>query len=226
MRHCLFLLFLGLTTTLSAQLNSKVGYTLGFYDNPAYAALIERYNAERPWLEPLPDRGLVNGITIGLRYRYELVGLELSWRNQFTNHRTSGTNPAAGTVFDRRIASRINTFSFGAEFYAGPVSAGVSIDHSSLGMRTEVTDIEDAFDVVDGENSWGHTIYLSLEPEVTNGKLSLAVRPYWQAFWQDFSFRGLGNELEPDRATNAPDKDYRESFGHFGLMLIFYNGEK
>lgn len=226
MRTLLCGLWLAWSITSSAQLNSKVGYTLGVYGNPAYAELIERYNAERPWLEPLPDRDLVSGITIGLRYRHEAVGFELSWRNQFTNNRSTGTDPATGSAFERRLATRLNSFSFGSEIYAGPIALGASIDRSSFGVRTEVTGTDGPFDVVDGEHAWGHTLYLSLEPQVGDGRLSLAIRPYWQAFWDDFGFGGLGDELEPDRAATAPAGTYRESFGHWGVMLIFYNGEK
>ena len=211
---------------LAAQLNTKVGYTLGFYDNPAYAALVERYNAARPWLEPLPDRDAVSGLTIGLRYRREPFGVEVSWRNQFTNNRRQGTDPTTDTGFERRIATRLNTYSAGLEVYGGVFTVGGSLDYNTFGVRTEVTGVDGTFDVVEGEGSFGHTLYVSVEPEVGDGRLRVALRPYWQAVWNDFDFGALGRELEPDRAATAPGTDYREAFNNFGLMIIFYNGQE
>ena len=213
-------------TTAFAQLNTRIGYTLGAYDLDRYNAIIDRYNASIPWLDELPRVRTVSGITAGLRYRWEPVGLELSWRNQFTNRRVENVDPATNQNFRRRLANRINTYSAGIELNAGPVAVGGAIDYHTVGIRTETTGRDEVVELIDRQNSWGHTLHLSWEPELGNERLSIALRPYWQVFWEDINILGVGTEFEPDRAATVPSSDYRADFGHFGLMVIFYNGEK
>ena len=225
MLRFLFVLPLLLSALLAtAQLNTRIGYSLGIYDTPRYDALIERYNADFPFLDGLDGRRAVNGLTVGLRYRTGPTSIEGSWRNQFTSSRSLGDLPTGGE-FERRVKTRFNTYSVGLGVHAGQFNLGGSIDYSTFNVRTRFTGNDNPLDLLDGEGSWGHTLFVSWEPEVGSGVLSFAIRPYWQAVWSELDFGPLGEALEPDRFANTPPDRYRDDFGHFGLLLIFYNGQ-
>lgn len=224
MRRLLFLLVsTGVAYAATAQLNSRIGYTLGLYDTPAYDALVERYNTDFPFLDGLDGRNVVNGLTVGLRYRLGPTSVEGSWRNQFTSSRSLGDLPAGGE-FERRVKTRFNTYSAGLAAHLGSFALGGSIDYSTFNVRTRLTGNDNPLDLLDGERSWGHTLFVSWEPGLSGEVLSLAIRPYWQAVWSELDFAPLGAELEPDRFADMPPSTYRDDFGHFGVLFIFYNG--
>jgi hypothetical protein len=215
-----FMILMG-AMPLSAQLNLKIGYSLSLFNPQQTNAVLQRFNAENPWLErSLNDLNWMSGFTVGFRNRWEVVALEVAWHTKFTKEKAEGTDPT-NTKFNRTNLYRLNAYSVGLEIFpGGNFSFGGTIDATDMIFNIEGTGFAEREKVVDGFSLGSH-FFVSYE--IPAGEyMAVAFRPYIQMPWATFNVQGLERAYFPD--STAPEEDFEEDMVNFGIMFIFYNG--
>lgn len=221
---CISLLLLFFCLSAKAQLNLKIGYSLGL-SNPAKTnEILKQFNADNPWLDnKFKDLNLMSGIMIGFRNKWDFAALELSWTSKFNRERAEGDDPMTGDGFTRTFFYRLNTISAGLEFYlTDNFSIGGSVDATDLNYKVEGTGFPDTEKVVDQFNMGSH-FFLSYEVNAGD-YMSVAFRPYIQMPWETFNITGFERANYPD--STVPESEFEESLMNFGIMFIFYNGQQ
>lgn len=215
--------FICFTFFAHAQLNMKVGLSLGVVDDAFENEIIERYNLENDWLtQELDQLRFMPGIDLGFRYRFDGVAFDLSWKNKFQNLDGEGVDPATNAEFVRDLFYTINSYSAGLDFYIKNFVFGGSIDRMTYAVKSKNTGDSDRRITV-RDFTWGSHFFIGYEIE-TSSKLSLSLRPFVQMTWQDVNLFGVEEELFPE--TGADVADFNTNFRQFGIMLLFYNGRK
>lgn len=220
---CLFLqlVFCSLPQGLSAQLNIKVGYGLGYSPAKISNQITTDHDARMPWLEEsLGEMHLLNDMQFGLRYRVGQVGIEASFVNKFKTYRSNGIDPATEQSFFRDLFFRYSSISLGFENYLGKFGYGASLDANWARFRMEVTGREDRF-IVTNPFAWGSHFHLSYNID-SGDLLTISIKPYLQIPWTKFDLYELEQELNP---VAAEPGGFKEDFLNFGIMLVFYNGQ-
>lgn len=221
----LFILFIFLFgSNLSyGQLNVKSGLTVGYINPTNTNTVLEKFNREHAYLnKKFRSLNLIYGLTLGLRYRWEFVDLELSYHIKMRKVRAKGKYEDSTKNFSREVLLGINSISLGLGFHYEGFGFGGSMDLSKLIIsgRNDSSKRKDKYPLVN-EPFMGNHFYLSYELN-GNNTLSLSIRPYIQIPWEKFNINPLHAPLEQNVApTNTPD-----DFTNYGLMIIFYNGEK
>ncbi len=213
--------FLCTTFALNAQINLGVGYSLG-YTNPVEDQMIfEKFNEDRPWLEDgLEPMNALQGFHMGLRYKFDFVALELTWRNRFRIKRANGIDPSTNADFQRRMVHRYYSYSIGIENFINNFSYGASIDLEDFAIRTEVTGIDKDFTIV---RHYGLGSHFFVSYNLNAGEaLSFAIRPYVHIPWQTYNIAKVAEEVNGDVSNSELNANYM----NIGIMFIFYNGRK
>jgi hypothetical protein len=226
MRSILFLagcwlFIMGAALPLQGQMNLKIGYSIGLMDPVSTNKVMRDYNETRDFDNTMDDLNLLSGVTIGIRNRWDLVGLEFSWSSKINRRQADG-------VFDDKnffqaLFFRYGAFSAGLEFHGGNFAIGGSIDATDFIIRTEVTGEKDAFEVVNNQFTMANTFYVHYEIKA-NDVMGIAFRPYIQIPWSTLNVYDLHTELLP--TVPALEEDFNENMLNFGLIFIFYNGQQ
>ena len=207
----------------TAQMNIKIGYSLGYSNPKILNDITTRYNADRPWLEKsFKELHTTNGLVAGVRYRLADIGLEFTWHNKFKVFRSEGLDPATEKKYFQDIYFRYSSFSLGFENYLfEKFGWGASIDYSNVRFRTESTDIQSRFTISQQKGLSSH-FYLSINTR-SNDLLTLSIKPYVQIPWSKLNIFDLEKSLHP--SSTATEDQFKEDFINFGIMLVFYNGQ-
>jgi len=207
---------------VTAQVNIKVGYHAGYMNPKVNSLILNQYSYKRNWLDvPLEPFNSIQGVQLGLRYKLEFVGFELTWYNRYKTLRSEGDTPA-NVPFDRNLYYRTVTYSFAMENYIGKFGFGGSFDVDNLRIRTLKSGRGDRFSLSqDFAYSSHFCIFYNFE---ANDFLTVSIKPYCQYHWTTFNMLPLLEELEPDFNNSFDEKIFGDNFTNFGIMLIFYNG--
>lgn len=190
-----------------------------FSDLSGTQEVINAYNANNSWLsDQFGAFKYLHGFHTGLRFQKKPLAWELNYSKRFNNKRAIGNDPDFGVEATRKINYDVELVSFVQEFQFGDFGVGASIDYNWLDIRTEVIDLENARTVVKDE-AWSSQFYLVFHTP-KSGFVSLSIQPYVQVSWTNFDVTELGNALNVNVGKNNED-----NFSHFGIKLIFYNGE-
>jgi hypothetical protein len=213
----IFFFFLFVSNGIFAQLNYKVGYTGGYTDPTINNSLLQAFNAERPWLDKsFKDMHYLSGLVLGVRYRFDIVAIDVSWYGRYFRTRVEGTDPTLSSTYERRLHYNFNAFAFGIENFIGQFSWGASIDVNKVDIRTQKTGRDDRYSVV---NQWDYGSHFFIAYNLQSTQLQFSIRPYLHIPWSTVDLTPLAEELEV--STNGP---LDEKFMNFGIMLIFFNG--
>lgn len=222
MRFSLFtLLGILLSTSLSAQLNLKVGYHYAATDPTVNNKIIDQINSNNSSLEDYNEMESIrsfNGINFGTRYRAGYVGLNLDWTPKFQAVEFDGTNPTTNTNEFRKLYYRHNTYSVGLEFFIKKFSLGASYDWNRLRIQSENTDRTDRH-IIFKSNSTSSHFFVGLNI-YGNEFLTIALQPYIQIPWSNFNLTNLENDLNTGVNLNS----YEDEFMTYGLRIVLQNG--
>ncbi len=215
------LLFSSASFFCQAQFNIGVAYSLGYSNPEIDRSIIQDFNSSKPWLEnKIEPIRFMQGMHLSLRYRWNFVALDFTWRNRFRAKRAEGIDPSTSASFTRRYNHRFNSYSVGLETFIGGFSYGGSIDIDNFAIRTEVTGIDGRYDIT---NQWGLGSHFFIGYNLDAGpNLTFAIRPYIQMPWVTYDLSGVAEDLNGD----VSQRNWEENYLNFGLMFVFYNGEK
>lgn len=217
----LLLILLFVAPSLPAQLNLGIGYSLGYINPKADRAIFEQFNEDRPWLEDeLEPINALQGFHVGLRYKFDFIALEFTWRNRFRTKRGNGIDPATSLEFRRDVTHRYTGYSIGVENFIKDFSYGASIEVENFAMRTEVTGVEEDFTII-SHYGLGSQFFVSYRVDAGNA-LSFSIRPYIHIPWQSYDIAKVAEEINGTNTSGKLDTNYM----NIGVMFIFYNGRQ
>ena len=221
------LLLLGLffSFPVFSQFNLSAGYVYGQTDPEVTNEIITSLNQSISWLPEDEYMKTVNGLHgyhIGMRYRYEVIGITAGMTSKYalTEYRAENLSM---TEFYREWYYRMNTLSAGLEFFAGRVSFGGTFDYNYLRVRSEDNygTRSDRYTFLQSEALSSH-FFLGFNLD-GNDLLSIAVQPYVQIPWTNFDLTPFNDQIK-DLEFPGERLEEGDGFLNYGIRLIFQNG--
>lgn len=207
------------STGLYSQLNFKVGYSFGYASMGDANAIHDAYNASKfETVEIMKDIKWMHGIEVGVRQKWESVGLELSYQN-LGRDRTALGLEADDTPFEKTLFYSTRSYTFAIENYFGAFGYGASLGRSKLKVSTDIAGINGTKRKLTDDANFSSQFYLLLSAPGTK-TVSLTVKPYVSINWGGFNLTKVQEELAVD--TGLDLSDIHPTF--FGVSLLFYNG--
>lgn len=206
------------------QLNFKVGYSFG-YTQMTDANIVHRaYNDSKNYpgkpgiVEIMKDLHWMHGIEVGVRQKWESVGVELSYQNLGRDRSAIGLE-LDETAFEKTLFYSTRTYSLALENYFGPFGYGVSMGRTKMKVATDIEGINSTKRLLMSDSNLSSQFYLLLAAPGTK-TVSLTIKPYVSINWGGFNLSDLETELNVD--TTLDLSSIRPTF--FGVSLLFYNG--
>lgn len=226
------LIFL-MAISLSAigQLNIKVGYTGGFTKAPALNAIVDKFNTD--FISNNPEGKLddaldqirsLHGLEVGLRYRMNSVGFELSWHNMSDKSDVFGTLNNKSSFQDKWFTS-LTEYALGVENYFGNFGYGASIGIRTARIKTDITGAPRKKRQVTSESGLASKFYLIFQ--YPGDKVGIAFKPYVQVPIRDLDVSSFDQELNVQlNNTYQAVQPQSERFFMYGISIVLYNGRQ
>ncbi len=211
---------------LTAQLNIKVGYSLGYALAPTNDQIISTYNVNNT-NDPLFDDyiemdrlGLMNGITLGFRYTTDVGAIELGWEQLGKTRSSTGFSvplpPQQPTAYPYEVSYSANMFMLTYENRFGIYGVGSTIGYNYLTIKAPARNADENATIEKGNQLFAR-FHVSLN--ITgNTAVAIALKPFFQLPLSSISLQKFADHLSVE-STNID-----ESFRYIGLSLVFYNG--
>jgi hypothetical protein len=218
------LLFVSFLSPLFAQINSIAGYNYT-RNNPAILnQIIDNYNARNPTLaQPMSHLSSLNGMNLGVRYRFPYAALELMWHTRIARAKDQVVN-ADRTSYQNIINFRNQVFSFGGDVHYGGFGIGGTFDVNRTQIRKERS-TDTTKEILMTDNSLTNHVYLIFDIKVTDG-MSISVRPFVQIPSKSVNLYAVEKKFNPDIAATTNPNKYNQRFVNYGISLSFVNGSK
>lgn len=213
-----FIFFLVSIGNINAQLNIKIGYSIGYVQADSTNKLIQDFNNGHQYDKPLEEFKILHGVLVGLRYRINDVAIHLDWNNKFNLLKGSGTD-ASGISGFQKVFFKNASYGLGLEFFGTEkFSFGGTIDFDVLTYRLQNDGLPDKATILNDYGLGSH-FYVSINIEGSD-ILTLNLQPYVQIPWTSYDIHAL------DNAINDKDSNQRlaEKYLNFGVRIIFSNG--
>lgn len=224
------LLFLFTPYVLLAQLNIKVGYTGGFTKAPVLNKVIDDFNEKfvskhnGKLSDALDEVRSLHGLEVGLRYRLNKVGMELTWHNMSDKSDVFGTLNG-GINFQDKWFTSLTEYSFGLENYIGNFGYGASVGYRAVSIKTDIVGAPRKKQSVTSEEGLASKFYLLFQ--YPGDKVGIAFKPYVQFPLKNIDINSFDQELNLQL-----DESYisvsplQERFFMYGISIVLYNGKQ
>ncbi len=202
----------------TAQLNMKAGFTTMYIQASDFNGVIQEFNiAEAEQLQnPIPDLHFLNGIQVGLRYKFDVIMVDFTWENTLRKRDGFGET-ADGALFEREYFFNFNTLSLSLETRLTPnfhFSAGVG--RRTFRIRREIGNSDKKINI-----SKSDQYYLQVKPIFVispYARTPLALSPFVIYPLSEIGLGGFREDLD------LPSANSNERFVSFGLSLVYYYG--
>ncbi|MFK8102702.1 MAG: hypothetical protein AB8G15_09260 [Saprospiraceae bacterium] len=212
-----FVFFLD-STSLFAQLNFKVGYEMSYQDIEVTNQILQTYNEQKPWLDnSFDDIHFFQSLILGLRYRWEFVGLDLTWQKGFNRKKAEGISPFDDANFKQVIGFSFDRYSVGYENYYQNLGIGASLDYNRYTAKSTINN--DSKNRLFKDQNFSSIFHISYTFS-NNSAIKFMLKPYVQIPWTKIKLDDLAEGLNQERSQ----EDLTENTTSYGLMLIFYQG--
>ena len=232
MRKSLIIFFVLLSYMVGfGQLNIKVGYSNGFLDAPVLNKMVTDFNEgfvkkigggsiddQLDWFKS------IHGLEVGLRYRINKVGFELSWNSMSDKSDVFGTLQNKSAFQDKWFLS-LTEYSAGIENYFGHFGYGASIGYRTARMKTDITGAPRKKKSILEESGFASKFYLIFQ--FGGDRVGIAFKPYIQTPFKHLDVSSFDQELNVqfDDAYRAV-KPQEERFFMYGISIVLYNGRQ
>lgn len=213
-----------IATAAIGQLNFKVGYSFGYTQMTDANILHRAYNDSKDYpgkpgiVEIMKDLHWMHGIEVGVRQKWESVGVEISYQNLGRDRSALGLE-LDETAFEKTLFYSTRTYSLALENYFGPVGYGASIGRTKMKVSTDIDGINNTKRPLVSDGNLSSQFYLLLAAQGTK-TVSLTIKPYVSINWGGFNLSKLEPELNVE--TTLDLTDVQPTF--FGVSVLFYNG--
>jgi hypothetical protein len=201
-----------------AQFNVKIGFNSAYSKFKVNNEILKDYNTENSFLEQgFKELHIMHGVVLGLRYRWDNLGLDISWENMSRNRDAFGEDLSGGP-FMNELFYTMNSLSAGLENYFGSFGYGAALENRQFRVKTKISGLDKKKTIL-SQTEYSARFYLLLQIQQSN-KVSLVFRPYVQYPFKAYNFDPLEENL---LETSSPE-DNMDKPWVFGLSIIFYNG--
>jgi len=214
-------LIVGLGQSLYGQFNIAVGYTMGYTPATQINNLVFNFNDSfrngTYFGDEMPELHFLNGITIGARWKYERVSIELAWeRMNRTREALGETN--MDQLFQKTVFYNINGYTAGLESNFGNFGLGLAVGLRDFKIKEEIASTNKRRTFLDDTQYY---LKPSISVNLAGGeKMGLTIRPYLHIPFSSIQLNSLSEELELGPTSNT------EAFWMGGVSFIFYNGNQ
>ena len=231
-RRIIFLFFFTLIylNVLVSQLNIKVGYTGGFTSAHDLNNIVRKFNEDFIGKyggrldDALNEIRSMHGLEIGLRYRINRVGFELSWHNMSDKSDVFGQLNDKTSFQDKWFVS-LTEYSLGVENYFGKVGYGASIGHRTARAKTDIFGAPRKKKSVTSESGYASKFYLLFQ--FPGEKVGIAFKPYVKVPLSNLDMSSFDQELNVQLDKNyVAAKPLDERFFLYGISIVLYNGRQ
>jgi hypothetical protein len=221
----IILLFILNASFLAAQINAFVGYVYAHNKNDkTFNDIIGRYNMLHPnILQPMLELKSLNGVDLGIRYRFAAVGLEFNWINKFSQM-SDRTRASDNTEYKNTLYYKSQTFCLGTEFFHEWFGIGGSIDWNTLVVKKEKSS-DRIKETWLNQGGLSNHIFLNFEFNL-NDAMAVSIRPFVQLPLYKNDFYGIEAKLNPDIASSFDQDSYKQKNTNWGIKFLFVNGTK
>lgn len=215
----------------AGQVNLKVGYAGGFTKAPVLNAVVSKFNTDFVSNNPsgrlddaLNDFRSLHGLEIGVRYRINRVGFEVSWNSMSDKSDIFGTMADKSTFQDKWFLS-LTEFSTGIENYFGHFGYGASLGYRTARLKTDIPGAPRKKRSVTHESGLASKFYLIFQ--FPGDKVGIAFKPYVQVPLKNLDISSFDQELnvQIDNSYMAV-KPQEERFFLYGISIVLYNGRQ
>lgn len=216
-KYNLVLFLLCFTSVIYGQYNLKVGYNLGYNTSSDHNKIIQAYNAANPFFEDeLGELRFMNGITIGARYTFGNVALEIAFDNLSSSKSASGYDPVNDVVVEQDLKYRMREFSVNLQNRFEWFGYGAGIGRRNFQLKSDIP--SENFEVTN-VNISDYTYQLFLLFDLPSSKnLTFTLKPYVIIPFNSTEIGVLNDVLNVNTGITE------DTFKTFGLSFIFYNG--
>lgn len=220
LKYILCLLAIGLTFKMNAQANIKVGYVFGYSNLEQTTSIFDRFNANNPQAEkPLSPVKAFNGIELGLRYKLQNFGFELTVSSISGSTEALNVFQSNGTLGKDEWSTSLLNFSLGIENYFGAFGYGATIGTQKLKYKTNFETGDDKKTVYN-ESVLNSKFYLIFE--WPSNLISFSIRPYVSTTWSPYNIQNVEWTIDPQ--STIPKNEFDQDLIVYGISLLFYNG--
>lgn len=226
---CFIIIFLNANSF--GQLNIKVGYSNGITNAPVLNKVVTDFNdgfVKKFSGGSLDDKldifKSMHGLEIGLRYRMNKVGFELSWNSMSDKSDVFGKLQNMSNFQDKWYLS-MTEYSAAIENYFGHFGYGASMGYRTVRMKTDITGAPRKKKSVLEDSGFANKFYLIFQ--FGGDKVGIAFKPYVQVPLRNLDISNFDQELnyQFDDAYIAirPQED---RFFMYGISIVLYNGRQ
>ena len=209
-----------LADDLTAQLNLKVGYAVGYTDLDQTQTIFDRFNANNPQAEQeLSAVDFYHGIDLGLRYKIGDFGIEVGLNSNSGSSEAINVFQSDGSLGNDDWKISIANYYVALENYLGVFGYGASFGTQRLTYRTNFESTQGKKKIYE-ESVLSSKFYLILE--VPSKLVSFSIRPYVSTTWKPYNIQDI--ELLFDPQSTRPASEFDQDVIMFGLSFVFYNG--
>ena len=213
----LVLLFL-YTHDLHAQLNLKIGYGFSYQNLEETNKIIQKYNEQNTWLtDKFKNIHYFQSLDVGLRYRWEFVGLELNWQKGFNRKKAKGFNPLTSANYTQTLSFTIDRYAVGYENYYRNFGIGASLDFNIYTIKAKINKEEKQ--KINSDQNFSSQFHISYT-FANNSAIKFMIKPYVQISWSQIDLTSFAQKLNQESELSP----LMENPMSYGLMLIFYQG--
>lgn len=226
-----FILTISLYLSVIGQFNIKVGYASGFTKAPILNTIVDKFNGD--FINNNPEGKLddmldhirsLHGVEVGLRYRMNAVGFELSWHNMSHKSDVIGTLNNKSSFQDKWFTS-LTEYALGIENYFGNFGYGASIGYRTARIKTDITGAPRKKRLVTTESGMASKFYLIFQ--YPGDKVGIAFKPYVQVPLKDADVSSFDQELNAQLNNSyLAVQPQAEKFFLYGISIVLYNGKQ
>ena len=216
-----FLLFIPFLAT--SQVNIIVGYDLGIKNQQEVNFALARYNKENTLSKAMKPIKSMNGLDLGLSYRFSFLTIE---GHSITRFKTVGAKETTPTGVLKEYAKiSEQNFSVGGTINFDKFGIGTAWEQHSYRFARKFAG-EKTFVEAFGSKLNYTTLNLFLDFQISmNKQLGFHARPYYAFPLQgdNISQQAVDNALSlTPRAVENPNTKW----GYWGIKFLFFNGQQ
>lgn len=228
-------IFLGLGfslafTSVQAQFNVKVGYSLGLASPDINNDILESFNSAQrvnyDEFNEMPPLRVVHGVNLGLRQGFSFGALTIDWENLSRSITSVGITrlplPAPPTSETVELTYTFNMLMVGIETRYGRLGLGSALGRNFVAVTRETVQGEDFSLLTFAQGSTNQNFarfHLSLNFS-GSPTVAFSIRPFIQIPLSKVDLSSFASEL----GVSVAETD--ESFPLIGLSFSFYNGRQ
>lgn len=207
---------------LTGQANLKIGYESAYLSSEQNRLAVDGFNEafsetllQGKELRPL---GFMNGLTIGIAYKFDYMRLSANWHSSSRRRTAFGEDPVTETAFEKEMRYKMGGFNLQYEFLYERYSAGISVGRDVFGMTSLIQSTSNDRTILN-EVSYNLRFNLGFRL-IDSDRVSVYIEPYYTLLLDDINHESEFIFLEvPSEPSGLLDRPH-----YFGVQLTFHNG--